>query len=93
MRSTAWVGVELSLLAIWTLFLMRNYLDFDPLMVPYGREYFDSMQTHFMWDRARECGLCAMWNGNIRGGYPVAADVHDSMLYPPIIVGSLILGH
>src|SRR4051794_12174131 len=79
-KSTAILAFEILLLAAWTLFLLRHYLNFDPLYVPYGREYFTSIQTHFMWDRARECGQCAMWNGSVRGGYPVFADVHDSML-------------
>jgi hypothetical protein len=91
-KSIAWIGAELALLAISTFFLTRHYLDFDPLKVPQGREYFTSMQTHFMWDHARECGLCARWNGTVRGGYPVFVDTHDSMLFPPVIVASLIWG-
>jgi hypothetical protein len=92
LESAVWVGFELSLLGVWTLLLTRHLLDFDKLMVPQGREYFIFIQNNFMWERARECGPCAMWNGSFRGGYPAFADIHNSMLYPPVIVASYIWG-
>ncbi len=92
LKISALTAFELSLLAGWAVFLLHHYLNFDPLMVPYGREYFTAIQTHFMWERARECGPCAMWNGSVRGGYPVFADVHDSMLFPPVIIATYIWG-
>src|SRR3954454_2205503 len=87
-----WITFEISILVAWTLFLLRHYLNFDPLMVPYGREYFTTIQTHFMWERARQCGPCAMWNGSIRGGYPLFAEVQDATLFPPVIIATYILG-
>jgi hypothetical protein len=92
LESAVWTGLELTLLALWTLYLLRNYFDFDRLMIPQGREYFVFIENHYMWERARECGPCAMWNGSFRGGFPAFVDVHNSMLYPPVIVASYIWG-
>jgi hypothetical protein len=91
-KAIAWTVTELSLLALWTIYLTRNYFNFGRLMIPQGREYFVFIENHYMWERARECGPCAMWNGSFRGGFPAFVDVHNSMLYPPVIVASYIWG-
>ena len=53
---------------------------------------FIPIQNHFVWDRVSQCGLCALWNGNARGGYPAFAEVQDAALHPVVIVASLTLG-
>jgi hypothetical protein len=91
-RSWLWTGGELLLLAIWTLTVTRSYLNLDANVSPSGMEYHTSIQSHFVWDRLQQCGLCALWNGNVQGGYPAFAEIHDAMLHPVVIVASLLFG-
>ena len=86
------VAAELLVLSIWTLYVLRDFLNLDPLEVPYGREFFTAIHSHFAWDRIRECGTCGMWNGSYRGGYPAFVDPLGAMLFPPVIVSSLLWG-
>jgi hypothetical protein len=91
-RTHALVGAELLLIAIWTLVITVPYLDLDEMRVPVGREYLSAILSHHVWTRALECGWCALWNGSVRGGFPAFVDVHGSMLYPPVIVMTLLFG-
>ena len=83
---------ELLVLAIWTIVVYRPYVTLDAQIMPAGRELFMAAQTHFIWDRLRECGLCAMWNGAVQGGYPAFADLHGAMLHPAVVISSLAFG-
>jgi len=83
---------ELVLVAVWTLTVARDYLDLDANVAPRGVEYFTSIQSHFLWERALDCGLCALWNGNVQGGYPALAETHDAALHPVVIVATLLFG-
>jgi len=67
-------------------------LNFDPNVIPGGREFSSAIQTHHLWTRFLDCGWCAVWNGTVRGGYPSFADIHGSMLHPLVIFSTLILG-
>ncbi len=91
-----WLGVqvalELALIAAWALFVGRDYLNMDPRVVPAGREFSSAVQTHHFWTRVQECGLCALWNGSERGGYPALADVHGSLLHPLVALTTLAWG-
>ncbi len=88
-----WLTVgELAVLLIWTLLFTRVYLNFDPQVVPRGREYEMSVQSHYMWEMFRECGTCAFWNGFSRGGAPATVDLYGAMLYPPVVITNLIWG-
>jgi hypothetical protein len=83
---------ELALLAACALWLGKAYLDFDLGVIPEGKEYGSAIQTHHIWTWVKQCGLCALWNGAERGGYPSFADVHGSALHPLVIVTMLIWG-
>jgi len=83
---------ELSLLFAWTLVITRPYLNFDPMVVPAGREYLSDIRSHHLWIRAEQCGWCALWNGSEQGGSPAFADPHGSMLRPLVIVTTLWWG-
>jgi hypothetical protein len=80
---------ELVLLAAWTIFVTRIFLNLDPTVIPPGNEYLSSIQTHHLWTRWQQCGLCALWDGSERGGAPAFADVHGSMLHPLVILATL----
>jgi hypothetical protein len=91
-RRQALVGAELLIIVLWTLVITAPYLNFDETAVPIGREYLSAILSHHVWIRALECGWCALWNGSVAGGFPAFADVHGSMLYPPVIVTTLLFG-
>ncbi|MBC8503439.1 MAG: hypothetical protein H8D34_01160 [Chloroflexi bacterium] len=86
------VFLELFLIAAWAMWMGREYLDFDPFIVPAGREFGSAIQTHHLWTRFLDCGWCAVWNGFERGGYPAFADPHGSMLHPLVIITTLMFG-
>jgi len=84
--------LEILLIGIWAFWIGREYLNFDPSIIPSGREFSSAIQTHHVWTRFQECGWCALWNGTVRGGYPAFADIHGSMLHPFVIFSTLLLG-
>ena len=86
----AWL--ELLILAAWTIWVTGAYLDFNPEVVPAGREFGSTIQTHHLWENVKACGWCGFWNGSARGGVPAFADVHGSMLHPVVIAATLIWG-
>ena len=65
--------VELTFVAMFAVWVGRNYLDFDPRQVPFGREFMMVIQSHNLWGVVKSCGMCALWNGSTSGGYPAAA--------------------
>jgi len=84
--------LEIILIGIWAFWIGQDYLNFDPSIIPSGREFSSAIQTHHVWTRFQECGWCALWNGTIRGGFPAFADIHGSMLHPFVIFSTLLLG-
>ncbi|MCE9647435.1 MAG: hypothetical protein K8S20_15685 [Chloroflexi bacterium] len=84
--------IELAVLALWALWLGRDYLNMNPLVIPTGREFGSTIQANFLWTQAAKCGSCALWNGFQRGGYPAFADIQGSMLHPIVIITTLIWG-
>ncbi len=92
-RRVNWgVILELTLLALWALWVGRVYLDFDVNIVPAGHEFGSTIQSHHLWTRFQDCGWCVVWNGNINGGYPAFADVFGSALHPIVAVTTLVWG-
>ena len=83
---------ELILIGGWAFWIGREYLNFDPNIIPSGREFSSAIHTHHIWTRFQECGWCAVWNGSGPGGYPALADIYGSMLHPLVILSTLILG-
>lgn len=94
----SWVGdhaaalIAVSIILLWALFIGRDYLNFNPNMAPAGREYGSAIQAHHLWTRAQECGLCALWDGSERGGFPAFVDTLASSLHPLVAVTTLALG-
>ncbi len=83
---------EILVIAAWAVWIGRDYLDFNPQVVPAGREFISSIQTHNLWAQVGECGWCAFWNGSTRGGNPALVDLHGSMLHPIVILTTTIWG-
>ena len=86
------ITLELSLIFLWAVWLGKEYLDFDPQVVPAGREFGSSIQAHHLWTRFQECGRCALWDGSERGGFPGFVDPLASSLHPTVIVTTLLFG-
>ena len=64
------VVIELVLIAIWSMYVGKTFLNFDPLVIPAGREFNSAIQTHHLWTQFQKCGWCAVWNGSVKGGFP-----------------------
>jgi hypothetical protein len=89
LRKTFQIILELAIIGLWAVFVGREYLNLNPRYVPMGREFLSSIQTHHMWTRYQDCGWCALWNNTMRGGYPMFADIHGSMLHPVVVFSTL----
>jgi hypothetical protein len=83
---------EILLIAVWAVWIGREYLNFDPQVIPAGREFISGIQTHHLWAQAGECGWCAFWNASTRGGSPAFVDLHGSMLHPIVMLTTIIWG-
>jgi hypothetical protein len=90
-RLSPWTAplVEILILLAWTLLVTRPYLNLDPTMIPAGSEYLSEIQGHNVWVTARQCGLCALWDGSSIGGHPAFADLHGSVLHPLVVLSTL----
>jgi len=91
-RRSILVAIELVLIAIWSIYVGKDLLDFDPLVIPVGREFNSTIQTHYLWTQFQKCGWCAVWNGFQHGGFPAFADIYGSMLHPVVTVTTLLWG-
>jgi hypothetical protein len=83
---------EILVLVIWALFVGREYANFNPYIIPEGREYSMSIQMNYIWKNLFECGTCIFWNGNVRGGAPAFSDVYGNALHPLVIITTLVWG-
>lgn len=86
------IAVELILILVWSITLGSRYLDMNPHVVPAGNEFGSAVQSHHMWTQLKKCGLCVLWNGSERGGFPAFADIQGSMLHPLVVVTTLLWG-
>ncbi|MBL8090539.1 MAG: hypothetical protein KF758_12705 [Anaerolineales bacterium] len=84
--------LEAGVLALWAIYIGLEYLDFDPTKIPLGRELGSSIPANHLWNQIQKCGLCAMWNGFQRGGFPAFADIQGSMLHPVVIITTVLFG-
>ena len=84
--------LELALVLVWAAIVVRPYLNLDPRIIPSGNEYLYHISPNHLWTRAQTCGLCALWNGSMRGGYPALADLQGNALHPYTAVTTLLFG-
>jgi hypothetical protein len=92
-KNRGWVNViELSLIALFAVWIGRDYLNLDPKTVPFGREFGMVVQSHNFWNIVRECGWCALWNGSADGGFPALVEVFGAPFHPLITVTTLVWG-
>src|SRR5215218_9223915 len=81
---------ELVVLALWTLIVARPYFNWNPEVIPLGHDLMLTTLSNRLWDHARDCGSCALWNGDIRGGAPAFVDTLGAPLHPIVIVTTLL---
>lgn len=58
---------------------------------PIGVEYSRVTAQFYVWDRMKECGMCALWAHNL-GGFPVFNDYYSSFMHPLSFVLSMLYG-
>jgi hypothetical protein len=80
---------EVGLIVLWGFWLGVPYLDYLETQWPIGGEFGFQVQSHHLWNWLRECGLCALWNGGINGGYPALAETYGAPLHPLVAVTTL----
>jgi hypothetical protein len=83
---------EILLIGAWAMWVGHTYLDFDPLAWPIGREFGFQIQPHYFILNLKQCGLCALWNGGLNGGWPALADPFGSHLHPIVAIPTLLWG-
>ena len=84
--------LEIFALLLWTLWVGKAYLIFDPNLWPLGWEFGMTVRTHFIWTNLFQCGACMFWNGSVQGGAPAFAELQGSVLHPFVILTTLIAG-
>ena len=84
--------LEFILISVWIILLTHKILDFNPRLIPAGREYLHILQYNYIWTLFSECGSCVFWNGFFNGGTPSFIDVHGPSLHPLSIIATLLFG-
>ncbi|MEA1978351.1 MAG: hypothetical protein U9N80_10680 [Chloroflexota bacterium] len=83
---------EILLIGAWAMWVGHVYLDFDPLAWLIGREFGFQIQPNYFILNLKQCGLCALWNGGLNGGWPALADPFGSHLHPIVAIPTLLWG-
>jgi hypothetical protein len=83
---------EVALVILWAHWVALPFLDYRETQWPIGREFGFQTQSHHLWEWLRQCGVCALWNGGINGGYPALAEVYGAPLHPLVAVTTLTWG-
>jgi hypothetical protein len=84
--------LEVILIILWAYWVSSPLLNTPPSAVPYGGEYSNLTQTHYIWTLLPKCGLCFLWNGSINGGAPAFAELTGGILHPLIFIPVLLWG-
>lgn len=83
---------ELGVIGLWALWVGRNYLNLNPSIWPEGGEWGSHLVPYYFWPHLRECGMCALWSGDIGGGMPALGTWFGSTLHPLAAIFALLFG-
>ena len=83
-------AIEIAAILLWSLWIGRDFLEFDPRLWPHGADYPLSIEPLYQWDLLRQCGSCVLWNGFFNGGAPAFLETHAAFLHPLVIALSLM---
>ena len=96
---TLLILLELAIVAGFAIWFCRPWLNMDPNMWPTGgivggaaTEYAMVVRGNAIWQTFQQCGLCFLWNGSLRGGYPAFAEMQGSVFHPFVVFFTLIAG-
>jgi hypothetical protein len=90
---TALLVFEIALVIGFAAWVTWPYLGGTPKTVlPAGGDYVVSIQGRYFWEHVRECGTCALWNGDIAGGSPALIDTSSDLLHPMVAIITLLFG-
>ncbi len=84
--------LEITIVIAWAMWVGHRYLDFSPTILPAGDEFAYQVYDLFGLQSFRECGLCALWNGSVDGGYPTFANLQGATQHPLVILLVLLFG-
>ncbi|WP_162787734.1 hypothetical protein [Anaerolinea thermolimosa] len=84
--------LEMGIIVVWAFAAGRALLDFRPNFWPPGAEFPLSIRENFFWPNFLRCGVCALWNGNMNGGYPALIDLQGAPLHPLMAIPTLLFG-
>ncbi len=91
-KSKGLILFDLLLILLWGLWIGKEYLDFNPLLVPAGNEYGSVVASHHFWNAVKDCGWCALWDGTIQGGIPAFADIYTGVFHPVTMLTTWLWG-
>jgi hypothetical protein len=96
-NQTAWKPklatiLEIALIAFFTIYIGKNYLNMNAIMVPHGGDFPHEVYNHIIWTWWGDCGSCIFWNGTMDGGDPAFANLQGSALHPVTILTTLVAG-
>ncbi len=83
---------ELAILAAFSLYVGRPYLELNPNIFVAGSEFAFSTASHYVWNLLPQCGTCVFWNGYLNGGSPSFVELHGAFLHPLVILTTLVWG-
>jgi hypothetical protein len=84
--------LEWTALLLLSLWVGRDFANFDSSVWPLGGDFPLTIQPHYIWPYLSRCGACVLWNGLINGGYPAFAEAHAGLLHPLVILPTLLWG-
>jgi hypothetical protein len=84
--------LEFIVIILWGLFVGRNFLNLNSHVWSNGGEFGSAIDSNYIWQTFKQCGMCFLWNGNAQGGSPAFADMYGSMLHPVVIINTLFFG-
>jgi hypothetical protein len=82
------VGIiaELLLILLWSAWVGRVYLDFNPSTWPSLTDFALNLPGYYSLSLIGKCGLCFAWNGSINGGNPTMVELLASFTHPLVIL-------
>jgi hypothetical protein len=84
--------LELILILFWALYVGKEYLDFNPNVIPGGHEFSSVVASHHFWTLVKQCGWCAVWDGTQHGGVPALMNIYAGILHPILMLSTLLWG-
>lgn len=87
------LAFEVALVVGFAIWVTWPYLGGTPkTTLPAGGDFVVSIQGRYFWEHVRECGTCALWNGDLAGGSPALIDTSSDLMHPMVAIVTLLFG-